>query len=357
MSGHNGLSCFVITPIGEEASDLRREIDGIIDACIYPSLLAYGFSVDNVYIPHRMDIGGMISYQIMEKIHNCDLVIANLTGLNPNVMYELAARHSTGKPTIQICNKNTSLPFDTKDVRTLFYTDNTQGGITLMNQLKTRIQNDMSYQHMQLNPITQLKDSSNPIPHFKNAIAKLGISNIYIKPEDRPIRDEISSAKEICFLAYAGDNFMERYRTEFASAFRNGASIYMLIGRKGSDFFKEIDLMESIPIFTHEVSSLDPKIATIVREIKRTKNIAQSVQGKIEVRNYNTEFRNSLTLCEDYNGRTMAWLTVMFGYKRAAESMMIEFHDGDGLEDCKQYFNKMWSLHSNDVLYHSDSDD
>jgi len=46
-------------------------------------------------------------------------VLADLTGGNPNVFYELAIRHATGRPYIQIIEKGESIPFDISGVRTI----------------------------------------------------------------------------------------------------------------------------------------------------------------------------------------------------------------------------------------------
>src|SRR5262249_8345441 len=48
-----------------------------------------------------------------------DLVIADLTGLNPNVIYELAVRHSFNKIAIHLIDKAATIPFDLKDERTI----------------------------------------------------------------------------------------------------------------------------------------------------------------------------------------------------------------------------------------------
>jgi len=47
------------------------------------------------------------------------LVIADLTGSNPNVFYELAIRHGIRKPYIQMINKGERIPFDIKGIRTI----------------------------------------------------------------------------------------------------------------------------------------------------------------------------------------------------------------------------------------------
>ncbi len=47
------------------------------------------------------------------------MVIADLTGANPNVYYELAIRHAVKKPIIQLISKGEKLPFDVGDMRTI----------------------------------------------------------------------------------------------------------------------------------------------------------------------------------------------------------------------------------------------
>lgn len=127
-------TCFVITPIGDDASVTRRAIDGMIDAVVQPVLEAAGLSVE---VAHRIAKTGSISNQVMEMILSADLVIANLTELNPNVMYELAVRHAARKPVITVVDKTITprLPFDVQDERTIFYTNDMQGVLELRDRL------------------------------------------------------------------------------------------------------------------------------------------------------------------------------------------------------------------------------
>ena len=39
---------------------------------------------------------------IVGNIHTADLIVADLTGLNPNVMYELGIAHGLDKPVIMV---------------------------------------------------------------------------------------------------------------------------------------------------------------------------------------------------------------------------------------------------------------
>ena len=88
--------CFIITPIGNENSDTFRKAKGVIESVIKPVLKGYGF--DDIKPAYEINVSGMINTQIINRIIDDDLVVANLTGHdnigpNPNVMYELCLRH------------------------------------------------------------------------------------------------------------------------------------------------------------------------------------------------------------------------------------------------------------------------
>ena len=88
MNQKRNYKCFVVTPIGNETDSIRRHIDGIIEAAIRPALREY-----EVIVAHKITEPGTITKQVLKEIYEDDLVIANLTNNNPNVMYELAFRH------------------------------------------------------------------------------------------------------------------------------------------------------------------------------------------------------------------------------------------------------------------------
>lgn len=125
--------CFVITPIGGKGEPIRRHIDGIIQAAIEPALEGFGYQV---IAAHTMSEAGTIDKQIFKELYEDKLVIANLTQNNPNVMYELAARHCFGKPVIIIAEDGSILPFDILKERTIFYVNDGMGILDLQNRLR-----------------------------------------------------------------------------------------------------------------------------------------------------------------------------------------------------------------------------
>ena len=108
--------CFYITPIGDEGTEQRKHSDLFLSSLIEPALAGFGLEVvraDMIGQP------GMITSQILEHLLKAKLVIADLSFHNPNVFYEMAIRHFTKLPIVQICRKSDRLPFDVNQVRTI----------------------------------------------------------------------------------------------------------------------------------------------------------------------------------------------------------------------------------------------
>lgn len=129
--------CFIATPLGAVGSETRKKALGVIDSVLRP-ILEDDFEYE-VIVPHEIDQLGSITEQIIIHLLHDDLVIANLTGLNPNVMYELAVRHAAKKTVLCIAERDTVLPFDIAAERTVFYDDNMAGVNALKQELISKI--------------------------------------------------------------------------------------------------------------------------------------------------------------------------------------------------------------------------
>lgn len=110
---------FLISPIGEDKSQEREQADTVRRYLVEKAL-----SGDKKYRVERADDDtnpGNITPRIIASIQDADLIVADLTGLNPNVFYELAVAHGYGKPVVLIFKKGERIPFDLKDVRVVHY--------------------------------------------------------------------------------------------------------------------------------------------------------------------------------------------------------------------------------------------
>lgn len=108
--------CFVIAPIGAEGSADRLRSDQVLKHIIGPSVKECGYEpirADHISEP------GLITSQVIQHIVEDPLVIADLTGRNPNVFYELALRHAIKKPIVQIIHATETIPFDVAASRTV----------------------------------------------------------------------------------------------------------------------------------------------------------------------------------------------------------------------------------------------
>lgn len=105
--------CFVISPIGEEGSVARKTSDKVLKHIITKPL------EDKYRIERADEISkpGLITVQIIQRLRDAELVIADLSGGNPNVYYELAIRHYLAKPVVHIIAVGQEAPFDVDQMR------------------------------------------------------------------------------------------------------------------------------------------------------------------------------------------------------------------------------------------------
>lgn len=118
------MKAFVIGPIGdkdaEDGSPARLAYEEgiqVFEEVIAPACTAFGLEAVRADMISRT---GEIPEQIFRQLRDCPVVVADLTGANPNVMYELGLRHTTGQVTLQIGEKG-RLPFDVAAIRTIMF--------------------------------------------------------------------------------------------------------------------------------------------------------------------------------------------------------------------------------------------
>lgn len=115
-------TCFVISAIGKPRSVTRKRADTVLKEIIKASLEMPYIS----YKVQRIDKqggAGDITEGIIDMLRTADLVVADLTDQNPNVMCETGIRQAWNLPLIPIIaiEQLDALPFDVKVVNTVPY--------------------------------------------------------------------------------------------------------------------------------------------------------------------------------------------------------------------------------------------
>lgn len=104
--------CFVLMPFGRKPEGGGRiiDFDAVYNRVIAPGVLAAGMEVIRA---DQEQIGGTIHKPMFERLMLCDYAVADMTGANPNVYYELGIRHALRpRSTVLIFAEGTTLPFD-----------------------------------------------------------------------------------------------------------------------------------------------------------------------------------------------------------------------------------------------------
>ena len=150
-SGSAALTCFIIGPIGDRLAefgdDARTEYEQalqVVEHVIEPACATNG--IHNPIRADRIVSPGEIPEQVFELIRTADVVIADLTGGNPNVMYELGLRHTLDKCTICIGEIH-RLPFDVSVIRTVLFRRTSYGLVEARDELAQMISNCIAGNH------------------------------------------------------------------------------------------------------------------------------------------------------------------------------------------------------------------
>lgn len=90
---------------------------------------------DQITRPHR------ITDAIIQAIMTCDLLLADISGNNPNVFYELGYAHASGCDVILLCQKRSGhIPFDIAQERIVFYSATETGLRKLQENLRELVE-------------------------------------------------------------------------------------------------------------------------------------------------------------------------------------------------------------------------
>lgn len=107
---------FIICQIGDEGSSTRQRADELLEYVIEPATSDFDMKLLR---SDKDPTPGQVTSRIIRSLLNSDVVIADLTGRNPNVYYELGVAHSFGRPVVILVDTADSLTFDTQNERVI----------------------------------------------------------------------------------------------------------------------------------------------------------------------------------------------------------------------------------------------
>lgn len=150
-------SCFIIGPIDKPGTEIHIWAKKALKHIIKPA--AEGCGYNNPLRADEITQPGTITRQVIERLIEDDLVIADLSWHNPNVFYELAIRHAVRKPVVQLIREVDSLPFDVINSRTIKYDlQDPDSWVPARDQLVEHIKAVETNPALADNPLTQAID-------------------------------------------------------------------------------------------------------------------------------------------------------------------------------------------------------
>ena len=115
------LACYVSMPFGRKTLPDGQELDfdRIYAEGIRPALQSAGLSGVRA---DGLVTRASIHKATLEAVLRSEFMVADITGTNPNVLYELGIRHAVApRATVIVASRNTSIPFDLTHLRVVRY--------------------------------------------------------------------------------------------------------------------------------------------------------------------------------------------------------------------------------------------
>lgn len=258
-------TCFVIAPIGEPDTDTRKKSDQVFKHIIYPAIKPLGY---NPIRSDHISEPGLITSQVIEHVVESPLVIADLTGRNPNVFYELAIRHAIKKPLVQLIKRGEPIPFDVAGTRTIQFDINDLDSVDeakreIASQIKS-IERGESEIDTPISITLDLKDLRESKKPEERSLADLIESITDVKMRILAIEERLSSPASILppdYLEYIFKRIYPRYPTppETTSEIKDLSS-----------YLRHLRLtLEDKTLGPEEIENLKHKMATTLYKLEK----------------------------------------------------------------------------------------
>src|SRR5947207_6941739 len=112
VKSEHGDTCFVMMPFADPIGGYYK---AIYESAITKAGLRPVRADDEIFAT------GKIIDQVWSGITAAKVLVAELTGRNPNVFYELGLAHALNKPVVLISSNQDDVPFDLQHIRVIYY--------------------------------------------------------------------------------------------------------------------------------------------------------------------------------------------------------------------------------------------
>jgi hypothetical protein len=123
--------CFVLMPFDKKYKSLYTQV-------IRPSMRRIGLRCERAD-----DIFSAVAIvqDVWVSLNKARILIAEMTGRNPNVFYEIGLSHALRQPVILLSQERSDVPFDVRHIRRIFYNDTKSGRKRLASTLAKTARN------------------------------------------------------------------------------------------------------------------------------------------------------------------------------------------------------------------------
>lgn len=144
--------CFVISPIGKVGSRDYNKFKETLEYVVKPAIENSGYRLEVIRADDIERAGSFIK-DILEYVLDSFVVIADLTGQNANVFYELGVRHSLSPRTILIAQSLDDIPSDLREYRAITYDMTAKGASLFQERLSKYLVEIFTEPHRPDNPV------------------------------------------------------------------------------------------------------------------------------------------------------------------------------------------------------------
>lgn len=117
--GKKKRNCFIIMPITtpslflDKYDENKNHFSNVLKYLFIPAIE----KIDHAPLPPETEGSQIIQTDIIAKLNTADLVLCDISVLNPNVFFELGIRTALNKPVCLVKDKITKAPFDTSPLK------------------------------------------------------------------------------------------------------------------------------------------------------------------------------------------------------------------------------------------------